>query len=104
MTLRRLNIRIQGFPESYATEPYMTAEATLAVSEPALHRPIAASSVTDLPPDMPIKSMRYGPEPEEHVMSSSVDVCMPVIEETEVRDTGVGDDPIYGEDEKEAAM
>ena len=23
MTLRRLNIRIQGFPESYATEPFM---------------------------------------------------------------------------------
>ena len=23
MTLRRLNIRIQGFPESYVTEPYM---------------------------------------------------------------------------------
>lgn len=25
MTLRRLNIRIQGFPESYATEPFLSA-------------------------------------------------------------------------------
>lgn len=30
MTLRRLNIRIQGFPESYATEPYMMAEDIVA--------------------------------------------------------------------------
>jgi hypothetical protein len=30
MTLRRLNIRIQGFPESYATEPYMMAEDNVA--------------------------------------------------------------------------
>jgi hypothetical protein len=33
MTLRRLNIRIQGFPESYATEPYMTE--SMVVGEPA---------------------------------------------------------------------
>jgi hypothetical protein len=40
MTLRRLNIRIQGFPESYATEPYMTAEATtLAVGDALPPRP-----------------------------------------------------------------
>lgn len=98
MTLRRLNIRIQGFPESYATEPYMTAEATLAVSEPVLHHPIA--STVDLPPDMPMESMRYGPDPDPEEHLSSGDICMPVIEEKEVQDTGVGDDPIYGEDEK----
>jgi hypothetical protein len=33
MTLRRLNIRIQGFPESYATEPYMSE--SMVVGEPA---------------------------------------------------------------------
>lgn len=32
MTLRRLNLKIQGFPESYATEPYM--EDDMVVGEP----------------------------------------------------------------------
>lgn len=32
MTLRRLNLRIQGFPESYATEPYMGE--SMVVGEP----------------------------------------------------------------------
>ena len=98
MTLRRLNIRIQGFPESYAMEPYMTAEATLAVSEPVLHHPISGSA--GLPPDMSMKPMIYGPDPEQHLSNG---VCMPMIEQTEVRDTGVGDDPIYGENGKTSA-
>lgn len=96
MTLRRLNIRIQGFPESYATEPYMTAEATLAVSEPALHHPVVGSS--GIPTDMSIKPMSYGPDPEHHLSSNGV--CIPLLEQPEVRDTGVGDDPIYGENGK----
>ena len=91
MTLRRLNIRIQGFPESYATEPYMTAEATLAVSEPALHG-------AGMSPDLSKNPIIYGPDPEQHLSSNGV--CMPMIEEAEVRDTGVGDDPIYGENGK----
>jgi hypothetical protein len=95
MTLRRLNIRIQGFPESYATEPYMTAEATLAVSEPMLHHPI--SNNAGVPPDMTIKPMIYVPDPEQHLSNG---VSMPLIEQAEVRDTGVGDDPIYGENGK----
>lgn len=33
MTLRRLNLKIQGFPESYATEPYMDDD--MVVGEPA---------------------------------------------------------------------
>jgi hypothetical protein len=37
MTLRRLNIRIQGFPESYATEPYMAE--SMVVGEPATSSP-----------------------------------------------------------------
>ena len=39
MTLRRLNLKIQGFPESYATEPYM--EDDMVVGEP---HPLAVSS------------------------------------------------------------
>ena len=97
MTLRRLNIRIQGFPESYATEPYMTAESTLMVSEPVLqHHP--GTSTAGLPPDMSAKPINYGPHPEQRLSSNGV--CMPTLEQTEVRDTGVGDDPVYGEDGK----
>jgi hypothetical protein len=96
MTLRRLNIRIQGFPESYATEPYMTAETTLLVSEPALHHP--ATNISGMPPDVTVKPTNYDPDPEQHLSSNGV--CMPTLEQTEVRDAGVGDDPIYGENGK----
>jgi hypothetical protein len=34
MTLRRLNIRIQGFPESYVTEPYMSEMVVGETSHP----------------------------------------------------------------------
>lgn len=45
MTLRRLNIRIQGFPESYATEPYMSD--SMVVGEPAssLHSPMSQPKI-----------------------------------------------------------
>jgi hypothetical protein len=89
MTLRRLNIRIQGFPESYATEPYMTAEATLAVSE-AMHHPMG----TSIPPDM--STISHPPiDPQQHLSSNGV--CLPIPEPTDVRDAGTGDEPIYGE-------
>ena len=39
MTLRRLNLKIQGFPESYATEPYMDDD--MVVGEP---HPLAVAS------------------------------------------------------------
>ena len=39
MTLRRLNIRIQGFPESYATEPFMGASMVGAEAHPAAPPP-----------------------------------------------------------------
>ena len=42
MTLRRLNLKIQGFPESYAAEPYM--EEDMVVGEP--RPPHALSSAT----------------------------------------------------------
>ena len=48
MTLRRLNIRIQGFPESYATEPFMGA--SMVGAEPHSHDAY-------LPPGDPTNSM-----------------------------------------------
>ncbi|CAJ1969642.1 unnamed protein product [Cylindrotheca closterium] len=41
MTLRRLNLKIQGFPESYATEPFMDDD--MVVGEPAPARGVSAS-------------------------------------------------------------
>lgn len=42
MTLRRLNLKIQGFPESYATEPFMDDD--MVVGEPAPPRGIVSSA------------------------------------------------------------
>jgi hypothetical protein len=87
MTLRRLNIRIQGFPESYATEPYMTAETTLTVSDPMQH-PIAPP----MPPEMtPV--IHPADVPHHHLSGSGV--TMPNAEPIETRDTGVGDRSLY---------
>lgn len=36
MTLRRLNLKIQGFPESYATEPYLEAPPPLPEDAPVM--------------------------------------------------------------------
>jgi len=47
MTLRRLNLRIQGLPESYATEPYMGDN--MVVGEP---HPVPGPSLP-LPPEHP---------------------------------------------------
>lgn len=45
MTLRRLNIKIQGLPESYATEPYMGE--SMVVGEPhPIPSPLAIGSET----------------------------------------------------------
>jgi hypothetical protein len=50
MTLRRLNIRIQGFPESYATDPAM---ADMVVGE-ARPMPVASNLSRPMMPDGPI--------------------------------------------------
>lgn len=105
MTLRRLNIRIQGFPESYATEPYMMVEDIVG-GEP---RHVTDESV--IPP---------GPPPDVHVNASPttiphdgrVDETMEDAMPREPapshngsrpsstsRDMGVGDDPISGMDD-----
>jgi hypothetical protein len=89
MTLRRLNIKIQGFPESYATEPYMTAE-TMVVGE-SLQHPIAPP----MPPEMTSRM-----HPAELGSSSS---SMPIAETTESRSTGVGDG-ILLEDDMDGAV
>ena len=57
MTLRRLNLRIQGFPESYATEPYLDED--MVVGEP--HTPHLAPSDPQMMTDSPVMS---GPPPE----------------------------------------
>lgn len=51
MTLRRLNLKIQGFPESYASEAHM--EEDMVVGEPHPH------SISSAPP--PPQSMIDGP-------------------------------------------
>ena len=70
MTLRRLNIRIQGFPESYATDPTM-ADMVVGEARPMpvasnLARPGMMSAPPDgpllgAPPDAPRSSPHPGP-------------------------------------------
>lgn len=43
MTLRRLNIRIQGLPESYVTEPYMGESMVVGEVNPMSIGPIPSS-------------------------------------------------------------
>jgi hypothetical protein len=73
MTLRRLNIRIQGFPESYVTEPYMGESMVVGEVNPMSIGPVSHSHPDELllsdrmiapsssqrttgPPDMPSSS------------------------------------------------
>jgi len=62
MTLRRLNLRIQGFPESYASEPYgedmVVGEPhplpPMTVNSPHIpHDPLNLSDTGVLPPGLP---------------------------------------------------
>lgn len=79
MTLRRLNIRIQGFPESYVTEPYMAAEP-MVVGEPVMHAmgmpPMDPHSIVQ-----PSESLTVG-------SNASLPDAGPLVES---RDTGIGD-------------
>jgi hypothetical protein len=83
MTLRRLNIKIQGFPESYATEPYMTAESMLLV-EPLQH-PLAPP----MPPEMQARM---------HPVDLGMSMAMPVAEAIESREVGEGDGSLLDDD------
>lgn len=62
MTLRRLNIRIQGFPESYATEPFMGACMVGAETHASGGEPLLLDPSTALPPEgmMPMDDLAEG--------------------------------------------
>jgi hypothetical protein len=90
MTLRRLNIKIQGFPESYATEPYMTAESML-LGEPLQH-PLAQ-------PPMPLPELQARMHPADHL---GMGMAMPVAEAIESRDVGEGDGSLLDDDDVNA--
>jgi hypothetical protein len=80
MTLRRLNLKIQGFPESYATEPYMDDDMVVGEAHP-----LAVSSSPTLRGDM-IHVPDGGPPlgmPQDTTMIGSP-----------IRSSPVGDDPI----------
>jgi hypothetical protein len=89
MTLRRLNIKIQGFPESYATEPYMSE--TMIVGEPPI---MHSAPPPPMPPDMPPS---HHPHHAHALQQHPAEInSMPPEAETgaelaESRDTGVGD-------------
>lgn len=118
MTLRRLNIRIQGFPESYATEPYMMAEDIVAAEPrhvtndsivgsvpPVPHG--ANGSVTAIPHESKVEdeTMNDAPAPKEEERASprsSPNGSRPPSSTS--RDMGVGDDPVNGMEEVEGIV
>jgi len=91
MTLRRLNIKIQGYPESYATEPYMSD--TMVVGESVMHG-------GPPPPPLPPPDMSVAPLPHPAEMSSAAAMPTAVAEPTteSSRDTGVGEGRLDEED------
>lgn len=78
MTLRRLNLRIQGFPESYAAEPYNDMDS-MVVGEPHPH---SVSSGPPLMTDGPTLSLP--PQDSVSMLNSPM------------RSSPLGDDPITG--------
>lgn len=116
MTLRRLNIRIQGFPESYATEPYMMAEDIVG-GEP---RHVTEDSVIPPgppPPPPPPPDVNVTASPTTIPHDTRADETMEEVDPreqppsrngsrppSESRDMGVGDGPVSGlEDVAEVA-
>lgn len=85
MTLRRLNIRIQGLPESYVTEPYMNE--CLVIGEPhpiPLALPPEAMGISLLASEMVDPMVPDSSGPPSPLPSSSTE---PI-----TRDKGVGED------------
>ena len=114
MTLRRLNIRIQGFPESYATEPYMMAEDIVG-GEP---RQVTNDSMVGSVPPVPhgVNGSVTAIPHESKVDEETMNDAEPKNEErasprssptgsrppsSTSRDMGVGDDPVNGMEEVE---
>lgn len=83
MTLRRLNIRIQGFPESYVTEPYMAAVEPMVVGEPAVMHGMGMPPMDPHAIVQPSESLTVGSN-----ASLPDNAGVPMVES---RDTGIGD-------------
>ena len=88
MTMRRLNLRIQGFPESYANEPYGD---DMVIGEPA-HPPMTVNSPHGGPPEM-MHMGENGPPPTLPVHDPVSGVLGSPIRSTPVAAEG---DPISG--------
>lgn len=108
MTLRRLNIRIQGFPESYATEPYMTESMVVggpAHSPHSQHHHPSPSHPQQQPMDAMSRTsisshQRHKQQPEGMVEQRMADTSMHDDETRSnaptMRDAAVGDDAVHG--------
>lgn len=82
MTLRRLNLKIQGFPESYAAEPFM--EEDMVVGEPRDPHPVPGGSPQGT---MPLGESSGGPPPSGHPIGR---IGSPI------RSSPIAEDPITG--------
>jgi hypothetical protein len=73
MTLRRLNIEIQGFPESYATAPTMADNMVVGEPHPLALAPISQPEMmsTGVGPDQPGEDDDTMGEPQPEEMRSS---------------------------------
>ena len=85
MTLRRLNLRIQGFPESYSSESYGD---DMVVGEPHQHPPL---TVTSPPPSHDMLSIGDNGPP---TSLSSHDPVVGVLGSPIRSSPALGDDPI----------
>lgn len=82
MTLRRLNLKIQGFPESYATEPYMDDD--MVIGEPHPH------AVSSGPPQQSLLSENPGPS-----LGGPQQDSVPMLD-SPIRSSPISDEPITG--------
>jgi hypothetical protein len=87
MTLRRLNLKIQGFPESYASEPYM--EDDMVVGEPHPHA--ISSSSPPGPPRGELMTVPVGSGPDTPLPPDSMGMLG-----SPMRSSPITDDPITG--------
>ena len=105
MTLRRLNIRIQGFPESYATEPYMMVEDLVGgeprqITDDSMMGSLPPGSITAIPHDSKLDdevmndSERQAERPSPR---ASPNGSRPPSSNS--RDMGIGDAPVNGNTE-----
>jgi hypothetical protein len=104
LTLRRLNIRIQGLPESYATEPYMGESMVIGEPHPLTGPPPMSDNMTQMmltdevdpvpSSSDPMTSDLAGRDPppsSEHHTDAALDGV------PEMVDTGVGEGSVKGD-------